>query len=139
MRDRTAQSGFTLIEALAAIVILSVAVPPALWALKESALNRAAPVQASRAAWLAAEKLEDIIADRHSASRGFTYLTGANYPAEGSVTGFAAYTRSVAFAQTGADLVSAGTGYITATVTVSWVDRLGVTRSLEVSTVLTDY
>lgn len=131
--------GFTLIEGIVAIVILATATPAILWAVKEAHLGRVNPILASRARWLATEKLEDIIADRHSTTRGYTYLAAGNYPAEASVPGYTQYTRSVSFTETGPDLVSSGTGYKKVTVTLGWTDSRGVARNLAVSTIITDY
>ena len=130
--------GFTLIEAVASIVILSVAVPPMLFAIRALHRARVSTVMATTAKWLAVEKLEDIIADRHSTTRGSTYLTSGNYSAEAAVSGFTTYARSVAFAETGANLSSAGTGYKRCTVTVTWIDQ-GTSRSLAVAAIVTDY
>jgi len=133
--------GFTIIETLAAVVILSIAVPPMLWAINEAHVQRVDPVMTSRARWLAVEKLEDIIADRHSTTRGFSYLTTGNYPAENPVTGFGAFNRSVALNETDADLVSTSgnLGYMNVDVTVTWNDGTGTSRSLTIATVVTDY
>ncbi|MGQ0627521.1 MAG: type IV pilus modification PilV family protein [Phycisphaerales bacterium] len=139
MNPRPHHRAFTLLEAITAVIILAVAVPPMLLAVRESGLRRVAPVQTSRARWLLQEKMEDIIADRHSTTRGYPYVVAANYPAETAIAGFAAFSRTVSIAETGANLVSAGTGYKRATVTVSWRDTRGTLRSLSVSTVLTDY
>ncbi len=136
---RHSHAGFTLIEAIIAMVILSIAVPSMLIAVRAAHEKRFRPVLASRARWLAAEKLEDVIADRHSTTRGFAYLTSSHYAAEQSIAGYPGFTRSVAFVQTGSDLVTAGAGYITVTVTVSWTDTGAASRSLALSTVLTDY
>ena len=133
------QTGFTLIETIAAIVLLAALVPGVLWAIQEAHLARANPTMASKARWLAVEKLEDVIADRHSSTRGYSYLVKGNYPAEPSVTGLTAYSRTVSFSETAADLSSAGTGYMTVTVTVGWTDAEGTARSLAIATVLTDY
>lgn len=130
---------FTLIEAIAAIVVLSVAVPAMLLVAQEAQGGRASTVLACRARWLATEKLEEIIADRHSSTRGYAYLQASNYPAEASVPGFAGFARAVALVQTGPDLASAGTGYCRVTVTVSWTDGRAQARSLALATVLTDY
>lgn len=138
-RRRIGTGGFTLIEAISSIVILTIALPPMLWAIRDSHVRRVNPMMSSKARWLAAEKLEDIIADRHSTTRGYSYLVAGNYPAENPVSGFIGFTRSVAFAETGADLVTAGTGYKRATVTVSWTDATATARSLSLSTVVTDY
>ena len=127
---------------IAAVVLLSLAIPPMLWALREGSHQRVAPVQTSRARWLAGEKLEDIIADRHSPSRGYAYVMVANYPPEAAIPGSGGapgFSRSVSIVETGADLAAAGTGYKTVTVTVSWEDGRGEPRSLELATVVTDY
>jgi prepilin-type N-terminal cleavage/methylation domain-containing protein len=139
-RKRARKSrGFTITECVVAIVVLGIAVPPMMYALRAAHRHRVNAILPSRARWLATEKLEDITADRHSTTRGYTYLASANYPAESSITGYPGFTRSVAFNVTGADLVSAGSGYKKATVTVSWTDATGTARSLALSTVLTDY
>lgn len=131
--------GFTLIEAIAAIVILAAAIPPLLFSIRAAHRQRVDPVLTSRARWLATEKLEDVIADRHSSTRGYDYLTAGNYPDENSVAGFQNFARTVTFAETEADLTTPGEGYMNVTVEVSWTDGGGDARSLSVSTVLTEY
>ncbi len=132
---------FTLIETVMAIIILAVGVPPMLWAVSQAQTDRANPVLFSRARWLAVEKLEDIVADRHSGTRGYSYLDTANYADEnpGDIAGYLAYGRTVAFAEKEANLVTAGSGYMIVTVTVTWTDTSGDTQSLSISTVLTEY
>ena len=138
-------SGFTLIETVAAIVILAVAVPPMLWAVAQAQYKRANPMLASKARWMAVEKLEDIIADRHSESgnRGWDYLITANYSAEnpGDITGYPQFGRTVTFLETQADLATpdAAGGYMNVTVAVTWTNAEGKTQSLSISTVLTEY
>ena len=137
--------GFTLIETVAAIVILAVAVPPMLWAVAQAQYKRANPMLASKARWMAVEKLEDIIADRHSESgnRGWDYLTAANYSDEnpGDITGYPQFGRTVTFLETQADLSTADSngGYMNVTVTVTWTNAEGDSLSLSISTVLTEY
>lgn len=131
--------GFTLIETIAAIVILAIAIPPMLWALRDAHVQRVSPVLASRARWLATMKLEDVIADRHSTNRGYAYLMDGNYANESPVAGWSQFDRSIAITETEADLVTAGSGYKTVTVQVSWTDASQTARSLSVSTVLTEY
>lgn len=139
MQARHRRRGFTLIEAISTIVILSIALPPMLWAIRDSHVRRVNPMMSSKARWLAAEKLEDIVADRHSTTRGYAWLIAGNFPAENPVSGFTGFSRTVSFAETGADLVTAGTGYKRATVTVSWTDATATSRSLALSTIITEY
>lgn len=139
MARRRPHRGFTLIEAIACVVMLAALIPPTLWAIRESHRQRVNPMLASRARWLATEKLEDVIADRHSTTRGYGYLVSGNYAAESSISGFPGFTRQVAFVETAANLVSSGTGYKRITVTVNWTDAAGTARSLAIATVVTDY
>jgi prepilin-type N-terminal cleavage/methylation domain-containing protein len=134
-----ARRGFTLIEAIAAMVILVTAVPPMLWAIRDAQLKQVGPVMLSRARCLATEKLEEIIADRHSTTRGYAWIQTGRYAAESTVSGYAGFSRSVSIVEAGASLSGAGTGYKTITVTISWTDGTGTPRSLAVSTVVTDY
>lgn len=131
--------GFTLIEAIAAMVILLTAVPPMLWAIRDAQLKQVGPVMLSRARCLATEKLEEVIADRHSTTRGYAWIQNSRYAAESPVSGFTGFARSVSIVETGASLSGSGTGYKTITVTVTWTDGMGVARSFAVSTVVTDY
>lgn len=131
--------GFTLIDAIAAVVILSIAVPSILFSVRDAYTQRVNPYMLSRARFLAVEKLEEVIADRNSTTRGWSYVVTGNYSAESPVSGAAAFDRSVTISETAADLSSAGTGYKTVAVAISWDDATGVTRTFSVSTVLTDY
>jgi prepilin-type N-terminal cleavage/methylation domain-containing protein len=132
--------GFTLIEAIIAVVVMAIAIPPMFWAFRDSNVRRVDPINVSRARWLAEEKLEDILADARSTTRGYTYVIDANYPAEAPVAGFTGFYRSVAITQSGVGLVAgSGTGFKTATVSVVYVDGKGGTRTLSVSTVVGSY
>lgn len=132
-------NAFTLIEAIIALTVLSLAVPGMFWAVRDAAQKRTDPVMISRARWLASEKLEDIIADRNSITRGYSYVLTSNYAAEPSVTSFPGFSRSVSITETASDLASAGTGYKTVAVTVSYPGSTGTTRSITISTVVTNY
>lgn len=134
------RAGLTLIEAIAAIVVLTVAVPSMLWAIRDSTRRRVDPVLLNRARWLACERMEDILADRHSPARGYSYLIGANYPAESPVSGFSGMSRSVSITETGPPpSFAAGTGFKTVTVNVTFSDGYAVPRTLSVAAVITDY
>lgn len=139
MRPHRGHRGFSLIEAIIAVVILSVAMPAMLVAVTDAQKKRAGPTQDSKACWLAAEKLEDVIADRHGSSRGYAYVVNANYPAESSVAGFPGYSRNVSIVETDASLSTPGTGYKTVTVTVVYTGPTGASRSFSLASIVTDY
>ncbi len=143
----TPRAGFTLMETIAAMVILAVAVPPMLWAVTESQRQRMNPMMASKARWLAVERIEDVIADRHSTTgKGYDWIVNSNdYVDEnpGDIAGNPGFKRTVVLTETGADLdvlnPVVGGGYLTVTVAVGWTDAKGITQTLDISTVLTDY
>lgn len=104
--------GFTLIETMIVIVVLGLSLG-VLIPFTVSLRNSAAPVLTQQAAFLAQEKLEQIVADRldRTTPRGFVYATNpVNYPAESPIAGVAGFSRSVAVTcVTTADLNAAGT------------------------------
>jgi prepilin-type N-terminal cleavage/methylation domain-containing protein len=139
-RGRVAlRRGFTLIELLIAVVVLAVATPPLVLALSDATVRRSSRTLEERARWLAAERLEEIIADRHSAARGYNHITTGNYPAQSTIAGFAGFSRTVGVNTTGPNFAAGGTGYKTVTVTVSWTDPRGGAKSFALSSVVTDY
>lgn len=138
-RRATISRAFTLVEAIIAIVVLALAMPAMLWTLRESTVERVDPVMLTRARWLAAERLETITADRHSTTRGYTYVVGGNYADEATITGFPGFSRQVTITTVGPRLQAGGNGYKLATVRVSWTDARGQARSLELSSVLAEY
>lgn len=129
---------FTLIEAITAIVILGTAMPAMLIALGQAHRDRISPAMASQARWIAMEKLEDVIADRSSLSRGWDYIDETNYPNEASIMGSPGYSREVDIAETAADLQTVGTGYKTVSVTVEWTHSDGQTHTVVLATVMTE-
>lgn len=143
VRTRTARTltrrALTLLEVICAVIIVGVASPALLTAVRDATVRRASAQQQITARWLACEKLEDITADRHSASRGWAYIASVNYPDEPTVDGFTAFSRATTIAETGVDLSSAGTGYRRVTVTVTYVDAALGAKSFTIATVLTDY
>lgn len=139
LRSSSSRRAMTLVECIAAVVILALAAPPLLLAARTAAHAQADPVLMSTARWLATEKLEDVIADRHSSTRGFDWVSGAHYLNEAPVAGFPAFSRSVSVESTGVNLVSAGSAAKVVTVTVSWQDSRGRNQNLSVATALTDY
>ncbi|MBL0869504.1 MAG: prepilin-type N-terminal cleavage/methylation domain-containing protein [Phycisphaerales bacterium] len=130
---------FTLIELLIAVVVLAIATPPLVLALSDASVRRSSRTLDERARWLAAERLEEIIADRHSAARGYGYVAAGNYPAQSTISGFPGFSRQVSVTTTGANFALGGTGYKTVTVTVNWTDPRGGAKSFALSSVVTDY
>ncbi len=126
-------------EVVATIVVIGLAAPALLIAVRDATVRRASNQQQIIARWLVCEKLEDVVADRHSATRGWSYIATANYPAEATVNGFVAFARTTTITETGSDLASPGNGYRTVTVTVTYRDAREGTKSIAIATVLTDY
>ncbi len=120
--------GFTLPEVVMAIVVLGIALPPILFSLGKGARDAVYFEHHGIASALAQEKMEALVADRHSSNRGYPYLTNANYAAENPVSGFAGYLRSVSITEVAAsDLstASAGSGYKKVVVTVTYSNPTG--------------
>lgn len=132
---------FTLVELLAALVLLSVAMPPLMISLRDATVRQAAVNQRTVARWLAHARIEEVIADRHSTAsgRGYANVLTATYPAESPVAGFAGFARSVSVVERNQTLTAAGTGYKVVTVTVTWTDVRSGSASLALQTVVTDY
>ncbi len=112
----------TIIEIVAAIVILSIALPPLISSFADAALQSIHPSQAVVASFLATERMEEMIARRYRADDGYAALTTANYPAETPVTGFSGYNRSVTVSFVDDQLAPQGgdVGYKLVRVTVEW-------------------
>jgi type II secretory pathway pseudopilin PulG len=136
---RCSASAFSLTEAVIAVVILAVATPAMFWAIRDATERRTEPVLLERARWLAAERLEDVIADRFCPSRGYAFITAANYPAEASVAGFTGFSRQTTIAETNSSLITPGTGHKVVTVRVNYTGPRGVTRNFDLAAVVTDF
>ncbi len=134
----TQRRAFTLIEAITAILVLGVAMPAMLTALATAHRSRVTPIKTSQARWFAMERLEDVIADRASPARGWSYLVPGNYPAETTLPNAPGFERSTAISETGPDLVTPGEGYMKVAVTVSWVHELDTPLAVTLTTVLTE-
>lgn len=130
---------FTLIEAIGAIVLLSVAVPALFWAIRDAQTRRADPAALATAHWLAVERLETVIADRYAPSRGYAFVSASNYPDEAAVAGFPAFARSVTVTETGPNLSGPGAGFKTVRVRVTYAGTHNAARSVELAAVLTDF
>lgn len=109
-------AGFTLVEVAILIVVASIAILPLAMLFATTSIRSSDARSASVAAQLAQAKLEEITADRNAATRGFSYLVAANYPAESPVTAFSSFQRSVAIAP---DSLYDGVTFRTVSVTVT--------------------
>ena len=89
------QRGFTLIELIIVIVIMSLAAAAFARSLARMPDSLAYDEKLQVGTQLAQAKAEQIRADRWNPSRGFSYITSANYAAESPVSGFSSYSRSV--------------------------------------------
>jgi Tfp pilus assembly protein PilV len=116
-RHPAGDAGFTLPEVILIIVIAGVAILPLGMLFANSSIRSGEARNASVMAQLAQAKMEEIAADKNSPSRGFSYLTATNYPAESPVAAFPGYARSVAFAP---DSVYDGVTFRTVSVTVTF-------------------
>jgi prepilin-type N-terminal cleavage/methylation domain-containing protein len=134
--------GFTLIETVITLVVLSIAVVGVLSVFTTGMRGSANPLIVDQAVQLAQEKMDTIVGDRINAGRGFSYIIPASYGADVPVTGF---NRSVnVFCVTSADLnTNAGapgasgcaSGYTHVTVIVS----NAAMGSVSLDTVVTNY
>jgi prepilin-type N-terminal cleavage/methylation domain-containing protein len=89
------QRGFTLIELVAIIVLLSIAGTAILGMFGQVGRSLTTNQDTQTGAQLVQEKAEQILADRRNAARGYAWIVAANYPAETPISGFAAFDRSV--------------------------------------------
>lgn len=115
-----AAKGMTLIELVAAIVVLGLIVPPVLMFFAETTKHSLQFERQTLAYFLAVEKMEMVMADRHAVDRGYDYLSPANYPSETLSNGF---VRTVGFQEVSPGDLSAGqsgSGYLKITVTVTY-------------------
>jgi prepilin-type N-terminal cleavage/methylation domain-containing protein len=87
-RTNNSQDGFTLIEIIITLVVLSIAVVGVLSVFTTAIKGSANPVVLNQAIALAQEQMDTIIGDRMNSARGFAYIIPGNYPADIPVTGF---------------------------------------------------
>lgn len=130
--------GLTMIEVAMAIVILSLGLAPMVRAFAEGARQTIAPIQGSQAAFLATERMEEIVAARFRSTSGYSLVTAANFPDESSISGLSQFGRTVSITEVASDLVTpqSGSGLKKAVVTVTWQ---GGAKSLAVARLFTDF
>lgn len=114
----------TIIEIVMAITILGVGLPPLISAFAEASMQSIHPSNATVAAFLAIERMEEIIAARYSGSGGYAGVY-AEASALAAVSDFPIFSRKVEVTTTDEDLQTVGSdvGYAKVRVTVQWSDR----------------
>ena len=116
MRQRTrSEQGFTLIEAIIAIVVLGIAVPVVVVLLRSAGLQSAKAERLSQATLMAQGKMDQVIADKKA--RGYAYVCSlfAEDPDHYDDEPSPGYTRAV----TATDDTLEGVAYKEVTVTVA--------------------
>ena len=98
MNARRGHRGLTLIEAVAAVAILAIAVPPSVAMLADAAQVRAASAGAERAMWLAGAGLAPVAADAASGHEdlGFAALDDPSAYLDDPTTGLHARLGEIA-------------------------------------------
>ena len=90
------QGGFTLIETVASVIIILIATVGlfAIYTTSIAPRNTPQPFEIATGAQYVQEKLEMVLGDRRnqSGSRGFTYISSANYPSETLTAGYSRTT-----------------------------------------------
>lgn len=133
--------GFTLIETIMTLVVLSIATVGVLAVFSAGSKGSADPLLITQATQLAQDRMETIIGDRRNPARGFAYIIPGNYGADVPMAGF---NRSVSIfcvnagdltANNGAVLFPCATGYAHVTVTVA----NAVIGDVAVDSLVTDY
>lgn len=123
--------GLTLIEVILVVVVMAIAVPSLMSLMSSTLFHSGKSSILSQASIFAQEKIEEIIADKKSAARGFAYVTTTGrYPTDSPANGF---TRSVVVQTSG--MIYNGVPYAHVEVTVSHPEISNIT----LSTWLTEY
>jgi prepilin-type N-terminal cleavage/methylation domain-containing protein len=87
--------GFSLIEIIVTLVVVSIAAVGVLSVFSVGLRGSADPLILAQAAGLAQEKMDSIMGDKMNPTRGFAWIAPVNYPAENPVAGFPAFSRTV--------------------------------------------
>ncbi|MCK9419923.1 MAG: type II secretion system GspH family protein [Nitrospirae bacterium] len=95
--QKSEEKGFTLIETIITLIVLSIAAVGVLSVFTTGMKGSANPLILNQAVSLAQERMDTIIGDRMNPARGYTWITTAVSPylPETPVTGFPAFNRSV--------------------------------------------
>lgn len=122
------EDGFTLLEILGAVTLLAVSLIPIMLIFYSGTFNTTATTYRNIAADFAQQKIEVI--------RNMSYdnITTANLPSDNPESGDRSFTRTVTIVSSPSEIPSANADIKKITVTVSWVDGSGITRSVSLVT-----
>lgn len=151
-RARKDQAGFTLIETIITLVVLSLAAVGVLSVFTIGMKGSANPLILNQAVSLAQEKMDTIIGDRMNPARGYSWIVAADYNTnalkympENPVPGFTAFNRSVTICCVSAANLNynppcassppCASGYAHITVTVTYA----AINSVSVDAIVTNY
>lgn len=110
------EAGFSLMELILVIMILSVALLPLITQTVQTTIHATDGQAVSTATFLARERLEQVLADLDAPAVGYANILTARYPAESPVNGFAGYARATTVS---ADSSWSGLTYRSVAVTVT--------------------
>ncbi len=131
--------GFTLIEAVFTIIIISVGLFAMMLLFDNVTRGAMEGDQTITSTYLARERLERMIFDK--VYRGYSYIVAGNYPViETFLVGNQTYTRQIAILEVSRGNLSAGqmgSGYKRIDVTVTWGP--GATQRINEATLVTSY
>jgi prepilin-type N-terminal cleavage/methylation domain-containing protein len=119
------ENGFSFIELIMAIVILSIALVSFLGVFSNSLANNTTQQFSIRAAGVAREKMESLLSDRYT--HGFDAITEANYPVENLTSPYEGYNirTTVNFVdETDLNTIVASSHYKKTMITISHNDGL---------------
>ena len=129
------KNGFTLIEAVLALVLLAGGLLGIMTLFQRNVSNANVMEQTLKATFLAQERMEQIILDKKY--KLYPFIVSANYPTSENLTaqGFPGYTRTIQILEVDSNNLSSasnGSGYkrITVAVSVSGGDTVTLTTLL---------
>lgn len=137
-KRRNNEGGFTFIEAILTVVLLSFGLVGGLVLFQNSTDNSLTKDYKVIASELANEKIESIILDKKY--QGYNYIVSANYPFETLPAPYSLFTRSVTITEVQSDDLTtpqAGSGFKRVDVRVTWGAE--AYQTIIVTTLVTSY
>jgi prepilin-type N-terminal cleavage/methylation domain-containing protein len=144
---KSGENGFTLIETVITLVVLSIAAIGVLSVFTVGIKGSANPLVAEQAVQLAQEKMDMIIGDRENPAVGFgfSHIVPGSYPAESAGSfGFAGFSRTTTIICVDATTLNTNNGQAPPC-TISGYTHVAVTvantliSSVSVETIVTNY